>query len=141
MKDYVKDVIKKYRTNNPFELAKSLDIKVIYLPLAHCNGYSTIISRGKFVCINNTLSNQQSALTLAHEIGHILLHKGYSTPQIRAHTNLLINKYEREANEFAIHLLINDDELREYRECYGYTTQQLAMIYGYPEELIKLRLK
>ncbi|WP_195932123.1 ImmA/IrrE family metallo-endopeptidase [Turicibacter sanguinis] len=138
MREYVNKVVKKYKTSDPFELADILNINVVFFPLGDCNGYSTTISREKYICINSTLPKHQIQLTLAHEIGHILLHKHFNTPYIKAHTKLLINKLEIEANTFAIHLLITDEELKEYS---GYTLHQLAMIFGYPEEFIELRLK
>ena len=138
MREYVNKVVEKYKTSDPFELADILNINVVFFPLGDCNGYSTTISRGKYICINNNLPKHQVQLTLAHESGHMLLHKHFNTPYIKAHTKLLINKLEIEANTFAIHLLITDEELKEYS---GYTVQQLAMIFGYPEEFIELRLK
>lgn len=47
-------------------------------------------------------------------------------------------KYESEANKFAMELLISDETLLENQE---YTTEQLARIFGYSEELLKLRFK
>lgn len=138
MREYVNEVVKKYNTRNPFELADILNMNIVFLPLGECNGYSTTVLRGKYICINDALPKHQALLTLAHEIGHILLHKSFNTPYLKAHTKLLVNKMEIEANEFAVHLLISDEELKEYKE---YTVQQLAMIFGYSEDFIELRLK
>ena len=79
MREYVNKVVEKYKTSDPFELADILNINVVFFPLGDCNGYSTTISRGKYICINNNLPKHQVQLTLAHEIGHMLLHKHFNT--------------------------------------------------------------
>lgn len=138
MRDYVQELVKKYGTRDPFELARIFDIKVVFFPLGNSNGYSTTVYREKYICINEDLPRHQQHLTMAHELGHLLLHKSFNTPFLKAHTKLLINKLEIEANKFALELLISDEELSEYNGC---TIQQLSMIFGYSEEFIKLRLK
>lgn len=45
---------------------------------------------------------------------------------------------EREANEFAAHLLISDDLLQAYSGC---TQNQFCGCTGYPMELIELRFR
>lgn len=48
------------------------------------------------------------------------------------------NKFEIEADTFAMDLLISDDDLNEYSD---YTTEQLSRLLGYEKRLIELRLK
>ena len=48
------------------------------------------------------------------------------------------NKFEIEADTFAMDLLISDDDLKEYP---NYTTEQLSRFLGYEKRLIELRLK
>ncbi|MCU7195507.1 ImmA/IrrE family metallo-endopeptidase [Turicibacter sanguinis] len=141
MKKTVKKLIAKYDTNNPREIAKAMGIEIIFEPLGEINGYYQTGYRQKLMHINCDLPKHIQNLVIAHELGHAILHKNTNTPYLRANTFFRVGRLEIEADKFAVELLISDDELREYRECYGYTTQQLAMIYGYPEELIELRLK
>lgn len=47
------------------------------------------------------------------------------------------NRYEREADTFAMDFLIDDNTLIEYQ---GYNTEQLSRLLGYEQRLIKLRL-
>ena len=134
----IKSLIRKYDTNNPFELADHLGIKIIFEPLGSINGYYNKQLRMKQIHINSELDRHMQRFTAAHELGHALLHPNTNTPFLRNNTRLNLNKYEIEANKFAIELLIQDDDLID---CQEYTTEQIARIFGYAEELIHLRFK
>lgn len=134
----VKSLISKYNTNNPFELAEHLGIKVIFEPLGSINGYYNKQLRMKQIHINNELEYHMQTFTAAHELGHALLHPNANTPFLRNNTGLLVNKYEIEANKFAIELIIQDEDLSEYQD---YTTGQISRMLGYTEEIVKLRFK
>lgn len=134
----VKSLIRKYNTNNPFELAEHLGIKVIFEPLGSINGYYNKQLRMKQIHINNELEYHMQTFTAAHELGHALLHPNANTPFLRNYTGFNMNKYEIQANKFAMELLILECDLMEYQE---YTTNQISRVLGYDEELIKLRLK
>ena len=54
------------------------------------------------------------------------------------YTGFNTTKYEKEADLFAMELLVPDETFLEYQE---YTTEQIALALGYTEKLIKLRLK
>ena len=113
---------KKYGTNNPFDIAQHLGIKVIFEPLGSISGYYNKQLRMKQIHINHDLSEHDQLFTCAHELGH----------------GLLISKMEIEANKFAAELLIDDEVFLEFQE---FTTNQIALALGYSEELIRLRLK
>lgn len=138
MKEVIIKLMKKYKTNDPFEIVKSMGGIILFGDIGECNGFCITPRRQIVVYINNKRPKHLQKLTMAHELGHIVLHRGLNTNFLHCHTNLVVNKFEREANEFAVNLLISDEELSEYT---SYTLQQLSMIFGYPEEIIKLRLK
>lgn len=117
----VKSLIRKYGTNNPFELADYLRIKVIFEPLGSINGYYNRQLRMKQIHINSNIDWHLQLFTGAHELGHALLHPNANTPFLRNKTGILINKYEIEANKFAMELIIQDEDLLEYQD---YTTGQ-----------------
>lgn len=131
-------LIKKYKTNDPFELADMLNISIFYEELGTINGYYNKPLRMKQIHINDDLSENMKKFTCAHELGHALLHPDVSTPFLRSQTLLSVNKMEIEANTFAVKLLIPDDIIRENRDL---TTQQLSRLLGYEQALIELRLK
>jgi len=54
------------------------------------------------------------------------------------YTYLSVDKYEIEANKFALELLVPDELLLEYQDC---TIDQVARATGYQKNLIELRMK
>lgn len=138
MKQLIDIIINKHGTNDPFAIAKSMGIIVIKEPLGTIRGYYSTSSRIKSIHINQDLSDYQQIFTAAHELGHAVLHPSSNTPFLRNNTCFSVNKLEIQANTFAVHLLISDEDLIEYQE---YTTSQLSSIFGLHENLIALRLK
>lgn len=136
----IKRLKAKYRTDNIFELAQAMGIIVLYEELGSINGYYNQKFRTKMIHINYNLDHHMQAFTCAHELAHSILHPNVNTPFLRSNTGLSINKYEIEANTFAVEFLISDDALVEYIE-YGYTTEQIARVTGYHKKLIELRTK
>ena len=84
------------------------------------------------------LTDREVRLTLAHEIGHVLLHPTTNTYFLRSKTRFSVGSFEYEANLFAVCFLISDEELFEYRE---FSLSQLSAVFGLPEELIEMRIK
>lgn len=123
---------------NPFDIAAYLDIKVICEPLGSINGYYNLERRIKQIHLNDNLSPAMQMFTCAHELGHAVLHPRVSTPFLRRSTLFSVDKLEREANKFAVELLIPDNILTEYADL---TLDQLANMYGYDRRLIELRLE
>lgn len=138
MKKYVEKIKKKYRTADPFELAQSLGVVVLFEDLGTINGYYNTVYRQRFVHLNSRLSEAEVRLTLAHELGHVLLHPNTNTYFLRSNTLLPVGRYEQEADRFAVFFLISDEELFEYRD---FSTAQLCAVFGLPEKLIILRTK
>ena len=136
--DTVLHLTKKYNTSNPFELSDILNISVFYEELGTINGYYNRPLRMKQIHINYLLNEQEQKYTCAHELGHAILHPNASTPFLRSNTMLSVEKLEREADTFAVNLLIPDEAIVENSM---YTTEQFSRMLGYKKELIELRLK
>ncbi len=134
----ISHLIKRYKTNDPFELADMLNISIFYEELGTINGYYNKPLRMKQIHINQDLNESMKRFTCAHELGHALLHPDVSTPFLRSQTLLSVNKMEIEANTFAVKLLISDDVINDNKDL---TTQQLSRLLGYEQALIELRLK
>ena len=134
----VKTLKRKYGTNNPFDIAEHLGIKVIFEPLGSIKGYYNKQLRTKRIHINCDLFDHDQLFTCAHELGHAIMHPDANTPFLRNRTGILVSKMEIEADKFATELLIDDEIFLEFQE---YTSGQIAMMLGYSEDLIKLRLK
>lgn len=133
-----KQLISKYQTNNPQEIAQELGIIVLFEPLGDINGYYYTAFRQKLIHININLTERKQQFTIAHELGHALLHPKANTPFLRDNTLFSINKLEIEANKFAVDLLITDESIAEVKHL---TLDQMANYFGINKNLIKLRLK
>lgn len=133
-----KQLINKYKTNNPQEIAQELGIIILFEPLGEINGYYNTAFRQKFIHINNTLVEAKQKFTIAHELGHALLHPKANTPFLRDNTLFSINKLEIEANKFAVDLLITDEAIAEVKHL---TLDQMSNYFGIHKNLMKLRLK
>lgn len=116
IKRRVRNLKKKYGTNNPFKLCNYLKIIVIYRDLGDIKGYSIKRMRKKLICINENLSSFSKKLVCAHELGHCLYHQLEDVNFLLKNTNMIKkNHLEEEANIFAVELLF-DGSLDEYIE-------------------------
>lgn len=127
-------------TNDPWKIAQMLGIHIAILPMGNVLGNYRYLKRIRWIFINEYILDNDalSRVVMAHELGHALRHCKENCCFMAHHTLLLTSRVEREANEFAAHLLISDDMLAEYAEC---TKEQFCKCTGYPEEIIELRLK
>ncbi|WP_209121806.1 ImmA/IrrE family metallo-endopeptidase [Alkalihalobacillus sp. BA299] len=139
MKNVVKDVVKKYKTNDPLELASLLKIHVIPWDLhEEINGFYKYDRRNKYIFYNCNLSNEMQRFVCAHELGHSLLHLKVNTPFLRANTLLSVDKIEVEANTFAVELLLPNEILLEYSHT-NLSIYDIAKIFGIPNEVAHLK--
>lgn len=136
IKKLVTKIIKKYKTNNPFELAEALGIEVLYENLGSINGYYTKMLRSKYIHVNYNLNDSRQRYTVAHELGHAILHPNANTPFLRENTLFSVDKLERQANTFAVELLMPDNVISQYE---GYTVHNLASLVGIPNGLEVLK--
>ena len=136
IKKLVTKTIKKYKTNNPFELAEALGIEVLYENLGSINGYYTKMLRSKYIHVNYNLNEDRQRYTVAHELGHALMHPNANTPFLRENTLFSVDKLERQANTFAVELLMPDNIISQYE---GYTVHNIASLVGIPNGLEVLK--
>ena len=138
VKDVVERIVKQYKTRSPYELADLMDIYVVRHELGKIRGYYLEVRRIKQIILNCNLNHHDEKFVLAHELGHVIMHKGFNVSFLMDNTDILTSKMEIEANKFAVELLIPDEFILEN---WKYTTGQLARLTGYSEDLIELRLK
>ncbi|GKS14736.1 ImmA/IrrE family metallo-endopeptidase [Paenibacillus chitinolyticus] len=124
-------LMKKYKTNCPFRLAEELHIEVWYEDLGETTrGMYHKKLRRKYIVIHSRLSKYWQRVICAHELGHALMHPGISRFWMDEQTFFAAGKYERQANQFAVKLLIGDDKLNADE-----TIFDLLQRNGIPEEL------
>ena len=68
----------------------------------------------------------------------MFLHKKANALFMDTRTHFITSKYEIEANDFAIHLLLSDEFINA---CEGYTLEQMSRLTGYNKKLIELRMR
>lgn len=132
--------VKRCRTRDPYEMAEALGISVICEELGGINGYYSKLLRMKQIHVNCNLPEHEMRYAAAHELGHAVLHPDSNTSFLRNHTLLSVNKLENQAHQFALELLIPDEDLQEYLQR-QYNVECLASIYGLPAEYIEMRLQ
>lgn len=129
---------RKYQTRNPFEIIRGLNVILVFTPLIDTRAFYQYFQRNNIIYIDENLSRHEQAFECAHEMGHMFLHKRANTIFMDTRTGLNTDRYENEADTFAMDLLVDDDTLAEYQQ---YSIEQLSHILGYEQRLIELRLK
>lgn len=138
IKKIVAQLVEKYDTRDPFELAYLLNVIVLYEPLGTIYGYYSRSHRTKVIHINENLPLEKQLLTAAHELGHVVQHPEANTVFLKKNTLLSTDKLEIEANTFAVELLL-PDELFYIQDCFGFTIYDAIEEKGVPKELLSLK--
>ncbi len=131
-------MIRRHKTNNPFEIAEEKGITLLYEPLGKTLGYYSCYKRIQFIHINNTLNERTQKFVCAHELGHALLHRDSNTSFLKANTFYSIDRIEVEANTFAVELLLTDESVYKYKDS-NLSIKEVASIYGVPHEVAHLK--
>lgn len=103
----VKDLIKKYNTSNIKELVDHLDISIKYqdFKAKTLDSRLMIVDSKGYIFVRSDLDCAYENFLIAHELGHYVLHydENISFNFLR---RVYKTRLEREANEFAIRLLM-----------------------------------
>lgn len=133
IKKLADSLVRKYNTQNPFEIIDNLNAIVVFYPLQGVRGFYQYFQRNNIIYIDDELSTRDKKFVCAHEMGHMLLHKKSNAIFMDSRTQLNTTKYEIEADRFAMNLLVSDNELYDYTD---FTISQLSRALGYQEYLI-----
>ena len=129
-------LMRRCNSNDPFTIARALDIVLIYCHLVDLNGFYQYHKRNHIIYLSEDLDESTKCFVLAHELGHMQMHRNLNTVFMDTRTYNPHSRFERQANIFAVELLLPDDLLREYPD---YTVYQLARSVGVPEEFVELK--
>ena len=141
--DTVAKLVKKYKTNDPIELADCLGIDIMWTSeFTKLKGMYAYIKRNGFIMLNRNLDENKLRIVCAHEIGHHILHREDAkvTPFQEFELYNMNNSREYEANIFAASLLLDDDTVMKYVYEYGYSAPQIAATMKSNINLVALKI-
>lgn len=147
-------LLKKYKITkapiDPEAIAQAEGVDVVYATFNgaiadQVAGYSEPMN-GRIV-VNRDLHTNRKTFTIAHELGHHMLHKEYLDdegayqvfPRMNSYNGRTKPPVEQEADAFAAALLVPMDMLRQYQHLAG--TSELARMFLVSEEVILNRMK
>lgn len=130
MDKIINNLVSEHHTRNPYTIASQLGIIVLEEELGTINGYYNEVMDYKFIHVNTNLPEHHKRFVVAHELGHALLHPNFNQFFLKNHTLLNIDKYEKEANIFAVQLIC-DENVKELE-----TISEISRFYGLNEKLI-----
>ena len=131
-------LVRKYKTHDPFKIAAEFGIQVVFLPLRGIRGFFRAMKRCKFIFIDSELDEYSARFVCAHELGHAVLHRGYNRIFMDNNTYFKTSRYEIEADRFAVDLIYDDDDLRDFLE---YPVQIAADSMGVSMDLAVYRMR
>lgn len=138
---FVEKLVSIHGTRDPFIIAMGHGIKIKFFShYKEIKGYYANILGNKYIVINSSLDEVTQKLVAAHELGHALFHDDIEIGFIRKNTMLDTALYEREANEFAAELLIDQTEL-DQALLEGMSLDQVSKMLNVSEELVSYNTK
>jgi Zn-dependent peptidase ImmA (M78 family) len=84
------------------------------------------------------LDEHEERCVIAHELGHVMLHRNSNIYYLKNYTYSNTNKLENEANEFAAEILISDEDIKEAFEK-QFSMEQMACYFEVPLELVEFK--
>lgn len=140
IKERANRLAKIYKTRDPFEVIRGLNIILIMCPLVGVKGFYQHFQRNNINYIDEKLPRNDKIFVCAHELGHMFLHKKANAIFMDTMTHFNTRKYEYEADKFAMEFLVSDDMIMELCCEKAYTIDMLERLLGYKKELIRLRI-
>lgn len=138
IKNQVTELVKRFHTRDPEQIALGLEIFVKRSDIGSLKGMYTILLGKPFIVVSNTLDEIQSRQIIAHELGHDRLHRHFAAESILQETMFynMSSQPEFEANLFAAHLLLGNKAQQMAQE--GATFADIAAAFGVQEKLVEI---
>ena len=130
------ELMEKYHTNDPFEIAEQQGVYTQVGPLGKIFGCCLTIAGERFIYINSDLDTPTQKMVAAHELGHAVMHREDYFFFNWIPDTLYRNRAEIEAHTFAVELLVPDSVVLEHP---GFTLNHLSALTGYAEEFLKFK--
>lgn len=123
-------------TIEPTVICENYGIHVHIHPLIDCRGYYMKAFGQDYITISEDLVGVVKRFVCAHELGHYLLHQRFNRIFMDYRTRMIPDRFENEADKFAMHLLYGAPPL--YQEPVSY--QEMAEILNVPLYNVDARL-
>jgi hypothetical protein len=138
-------VVLNFKAGDPIEsIVERLGGTIEYYPLEVRNPVTIKVeNNSKFILkLPQIIFLLHKRLSIAHEIGHFILHSQLGKYQIEAYriAKSIDDEVEYEANLFARHFLVTDDELLEFIKHAGKKSFDVAVHFYVPQPIAKVRL-
>jgi Zn-dependent peptidase ImmA (M78 family) len=133
---------------SPREIAETygLGVEEVYFKDSHKQVAGFIDFAASKIYVNADDPYNRKTFTIAHELGHFILHRDYFKAHPEAYAVLLRrpmsaagNALEKEANLFAGHLLVPRQFLDRFYKIA--TVQELADLFAVSSDVIRIRLQ
>jgi Zn-dependent peptidase ImmA (M78 family) len=107
-----------------------------------CEAALQTVGDGRQIVVRGASSEQRRRFTIAHEIGHFVLHPRRLAPERGGDPgNASWQQQEREADQFAAELLMPEDLVREAFYLYGPDVPRLAGRFDVSRQAMQTRLR
>jgi len=93
------------------------------------------------IVVRGASSERRRRFTIAHEIGHFVLHPGRLAPERGGAVNEAWQEQEREADQFAAELLMPEDLVREAVVEHGDDASRLADRFDVSRQAMQTRMR
>ena len=137
------NIVRSCGTRDTLNIARELGIYVHYLDnLNELLGMYTYRHKERHILLNSKMEEMVMQMVCGHEIGHDVFHRDLAKGNNSLPEFVLFDmrsKPEYEANAFAAHLIIDDDELIENMQ-QGYDVVQLSAMMNTNINLMLIKL-
>lgn len=124
---------------DPYVIAKGIGVDVRMVKDRNWSGAVKFSGDEATIWLNETESASRRRFTLAHELGHLMLHARASEGMFRDVT-FRGDPQEREANEFAGDLVMPGWAIRRYGGLLNFDRKSMAIKFGVSEDALTVRL-
>lgn len=124
---------------DPYAIAFGLGVEVRPIADRKWSGAVKFADRRAVIWLNEADGRRRKRFTLAHELGHLMLH-GQDGQGIYRDLSFAGSEEERAANEFAADLLMPAAMLRKYTSLLRFDLKKLANVFDVSSEALQMRL-
>lgn len=138
-----KSIVRSCGTRNTLKIARELGIYIHYIDdFDELLGMYTYRHKERHILLNSKMEQMVMQMVCGHEIGHDVFHRDLAKANDSLPEFVLFDmrtKHEYEANAFAAHVIIDDDELFYYAK-QGYDVVQLSSVLETNINLMLIKL-